>query len=361
MDDIKRRILFKFLDEVFLDDNSLQQFCFIDFPEVYSNSSGGHDKKQKIMALMSHCMQHDKINELLNKISMEYVEKYNQHIDKLNALISPQSNEDQIDLYKHYLAYPSKIRNELPAHFKKNKDIVNTFFVFGKSSPLMPITKKSFKKKHIWFVEHLLPNFLSLARTSHTFINFLDTKTQSSKLQLLQEIALYLGVTEEEFDESKIEIIIRDISEVIKAKLADGYIIIPCFVRNNNELIYKELMTFFEDYFNPIMENIIGAELKNALLFLLLFEDETMVDTTIFQIKSLVKNIEIEGTEQDCYDRWFSEPNGFFFQKDICCDISLADCPTQELLFESITKHIFPKITFTDFLKNSHQSIANKK
>ncbi|MCU0393866.1 MAG: hypothetical protein MUE81_22375 [Thermoflexibacter sp.] len=76
-----RKTLFELLNQAF-DDGSLQNFCFLYFPEVEGNFALGQTKNQKIIALLTHCEQHLKLRELEERIKEERPAMYQQFVSK---------------------------------------------------------------------------------------------------------------------------------------------------------------------------------------------------------------------------------------------------------------------------------------
>ncbi|TAG06569.1 MAG: hypothetical protein EAZ44_02050 [Cytophagia bacterium] len=76
---ITDEVLFDLLDEAF-DDDGIQTFCFKYFSVVSNNFSGGHNKTQKIITLITHSKNHLQIDFLLEKIKKERPAMYQKHI-----------------------------------------------------------------------------------------------------------------------------------------------------------------------------------------------------------------------------------------------------------------------------------------
>ncbi len=76
--EVNNATLLQLLEEAF-DDDGIQEFCFMYFDEVSNNFAGVMPKKQKIMALITYCRHHNKVNELLVNIKKERPAKYKEY------------------------------------------------------------------------------------------------------------------------------------------------------------------------------------------------------------------------------------------------------------------------------------------
>jgi hypothetical protein len=272
--------------------------------------------------------------------------------------LSDTTNENQKHLYDNHLKYPNQLKQTLPKHFKDNKDKLSILLVQGKSSPLKPSSHRSMKRHHIWFVEHLLPSYLELAKTKHKYLKFWDNRLHNKGVQIVEDIALNLELIDDNIpdDEKAINDVLIKIGKDIEAKLMDGCVVLPFFISKNISLIED----FLNKYLNVIVENIDKTNLNHSFLVLLVIEDEN--ETELGALAKTAKNVQIEAIDEEVCTQWVDDTAGFFFQnEDICtcfCDNYkkgeyIPECKTQEKLFEKITQDIFPDISFDEFLKNN--------
>ncbi len=279
------------------------------------------------------------------------------------------SNDIQNELYKYYLAYPTTAQKQLIARFKaKDKcEKVNIFFVHGKSSPIKAVSQKSPDRKFLWFIEHLLPDYIGLAKTKHTLADFSDTK-YLNKFGLLEHVALNLGVTGyDDIDEDNQNEVLQKLALLINKKLKDGFLVFPIFLHPKGQM--DTITTFFTDFLAPLVEETKSLVTNHTLLFLLLCQQDNA--GTVFQFGNYTEEIKIEGVDESKFGDWVDDARHSFFQKheELCeeftCDSAsktavIPPCQTLEKLFENITQLIFPDVDFHQFLKNNVQNQLTK-
>lgn len=266
-------------------------------------------------------------------------------------------NELQNKLYTNFLRYPHSLKQELPKYFRNDCKQAASLLIQGRSKPLKPAIHTAKVKCHIWFVEHLLPSYIGLAKTQHQFLRFWDNTLHSKETQILEEIALYLGLTNDDIPDSDIDEILIKIGQDIDAKLKDGFVLLPFFIKNKNYINLIE--SFYNKYFIKIKEQIKNTETQNAFLLLLVMEDENAVD--LQQLENFSKKININQIDDQICNEWIDDTEGFFFEEVVLCKpftdkfkqgYYISDCKTHEQLYEDITKDIFG-IDFHDLLKDN--------
>lgn len=273
--------------------------------------------------------------------------------------ISEKENykENQNRLYTNFLRYPHGLKQELPRYFRNDCRKAASLLIQGRSKPLKPAVHTAKVKHHIWFVEHLLPSYIALAKTQHQFLRFWDNNLHSKEIQILEDIALHLGITSDDIPDNAVDEVLIKIGQDINVKLKDGFVLLPFFIKNKEYINLIE--SFYNKYFIKIKEQINNTETNNAFLLILVMEDENTTD--LQQLEIFSKKINIEQVNEQICSEWIDNTEGFFFEEDALskpftdkfkqgCYIS--DCKTHEQLYEDITKDIFG-IDFQDLLKDN--------
>lgn len=283
-------------------------------------------------------------------------------------------NSEEKELYKYYLTYPTAFEAKLVNRFRGrgNKENAHIFWVHGKSATLKTTIKGkgSLDGKFLWFIEHLLPDYFDLAKTKHTLVESADTKIVSNEFLLLEHIAKHLEITKyRDITKDNQDSAIQDLKHAIADKLSDGYLVVPIFLRFQTSL--KSIKAFFEHFLKPLIEEAKQLQTHHALIFLLIWSEETGANDAIFHIENYSEEIEMKEVEDKTLKDWVYYPrNNFFTDNSLCdgfvckCDTNLnqivPECKTLEKLFENITQLIFPDVDFHQFLKNNVQNQLTK-